>query len=344
MSNLKQLTQRSNFKSMAHCLVLSFLLLLTIACSENTQTHVGALNTGIDKGNIILNASHGGEGAAWAQADCASCHPLSIIHNKVNKIKSVVETKGYQSCMGCHGDNGTGQARPCLMCHNEQDLPTHPVQQGQFSHGFKAQQATHLSDQNCVSCHKASDMNGIFSLNRDLTHYQDKLGEFSDYSSISEFCLRCHNRDHQQTGFEIHSSSFNDPLTAIQDYFLNVDKHGNKDGSGQRLYAGLRNAYQYKTTVECTDCHSMHGTSNHQLIIHTSDQGVAKLNLNIKNKPHPVRVKEGNSAELCVLCHKMNTISDEGNSDAGNGLSGVHDVSSDCRECHRHGEAIQAGF
>ena len=344
MSNRKRFAAPCKLKTMQYWLILSCLLLLSAACSENSGTRVDTLNTELDKGNIILSNAHGGEGAAWAQADCASCHPLSVIHIKVSKIKGIVENKGYKSCMGCHGDNGTGQERPCVMCHNEQDLATHPEQQGEFSHGFKSKQTGSLPDQHCLSCHKASDMNGIFSLNRDLTHYKDKLGEFSDYSSISEFCLRCHNRDHQQAGFEIHSNSFNDPLTAMRDYFLSVDKHGYKEGSGQRLYAGLRDSYTYQSTVECTDCHSMHGTTNDRLIIHKSNQGVEKLNLSIKNKPYPVRVSDGNSAELCVLCHKMKIISDDGDADTGNGLSGVHDVSSDCQQCHRHGEAVQAGF
>ncbi len=37
----------------------------------------------------------------------------------------------------------------------------------------------------------------------------------------------------------------------------------------------------------------------------------------------------------------MNVINDSGAQDAGNGLSGVHEVNSDC---HTHGEATQIGL
>jgi hypothetical protein len=40
----------------------------------------------------------------------------------------------------------------------------------------------------------------------------------------------------------------------------------------------------------------------------------------------------------------MSDIVEQGDQDTGNGLSGVHQVSSDCRVCHVHGMAAQTGL
>ncbi len=102
--------------------------------------------------------------------------------------------------------------------------------------------------------------------------------------------------------------------------------------------------------VNCTDCHALHGTHNKQLIIDSSKKGVRGLADSLRNKPHAINTDAvngtvaGDYGQLCVLCHKMKVINDSGAQDAGNGLSGVHEVNSDCRDCHTHGEATQIGL
>lgn len=294
-------------------------------------------------GNLIPGISHGDDGSAWGLSDCAACHPLSVIHRHADRVRDIVRDKGYDSCTGCHGSNGTQQSRRCMLCHNGGDLPAHPPGDGSNGHDFAKATSEPLRDGQCLVCHIASDMDGRFEINRDLTRFADASQQTTPYASLSDFCLRCHNRDHQQAGFEISGTASDDPLTAIEDAWLYIDKHGLIDGGG-RTYAGLRNSYGYSSRVDCTDCHSMHGTQNAGLIIDRSDKGAIQLPTDFRNTPWPISVRDGDFSQLCVLCHQMATVLDQGAVDTGNGLSGVHQVGVDCRGCHSHGESAQAGM
>jgi len=324
-------------------IALLMLSMLLSACGDSNDKN-GAVS--VESGNLILTTSHGGQGAAWLLPDCAACHSLEVIHADVKQIRSIVRDKGYTTCTGCHGRNGSSESEPrrCSVCHNHSDLPHTPRLQGQHAHTFTVGDTAVLNDDQCVDCHVASDMDGLFEPNRDLTGYPDETQTVTSYGSISEFCLRCHNRDHQQAGFEIIGSSFNDPLIAVEEAFHFIDQHGSVDGSGTRTYAGLRQGYEYRTVVACIDCHAMHGTDNTKLIIDNSLKGVTRLDTSIREVPHSVTISNGDYAQLCVLCHQMKVILDDGDLETGNGLSGVHEVGSDCRICHTHGEAIQAGL
>ena len=311
---------------------------------NNSQDDKSAVS--LASGNLILTPSHGEKGSAWTLPDCSACHAIEVIHKKADGIRSLVRDKGYNTCTGCHGRNGSteSEARQCSVCHNQSDLPQTPQLQGKHAHTFTVGDTATPNDNQCIACHTASDMDGLFELNRDLTGYPDATQVISSYNSLSEFCLRCHNRDHQQHDFEIIANSFDDPLVAIEDAFNFIDQHGLVDGSGTRTYAGLRQGYQYQTTVACTDCHAMHGTDNSKLIIDSSVKGVAQLPVSIREAAHNVTVNSGDYSQLCVLCHKMNVVLDDGDLNTGNGLAGVHEVGSDCRACHTHGEAVQSGL
>ncbi len=320
-------------------LMLSLLLTACGGDSEGETKH-------ITEANLILDASHGEGGAAWGLPDCGACHSIAGIHDIADLIRGIVVEKGFASCTGCHGNNGTNESgsRQCVICHNNSDMPDNQIWQGQHGHGFSATLVADVSDEQCVYCHDASDMDGQFEINTDLTKYPNALQNIVDYSSEAEFCLRCHNRDHQQTGFEITGNSYDDPLVASEDDFNFIDKHGLVDGSGVATYSGLREAYSYQSVVDCTDCHSMHATNNEKLIIDSSNKGASQLDSVLRDEPYSVTVVDGDYSQLCVLCHQMETIVDEGAQDTGNGLSGVHDVGGDCRDCHTHGEAAQAGM
>ncbi len=325
-------------------LMLCLLLLLTACDSGSNQslsTDIGTDN----KNGLLLNTSHGGGGAAWGLARCDACHVTGLIHkNANNNIRQMVQAKGVDSCAGCHGTNGSDIKRQCLICHNANDLADAPIQTASHQHDFNASADNVLQDQQCLSCHYASDMDGVFENNRDLTRYADENGIETPYSSGSDFCLRCHNRDHQQTDFPIVNKSFDDALIAIEDSYTRVDKHGVISSSGMGTYAGLRSGYSYSSRVECTDCHALHGTDNIKLIIDRSDKGVSKLDSAIIKQPHSVAISGGDYSQLCVLCHAMETLQNQGDIDTGNGLSGVHLTGTSCIECHSHGEAIQAGL
>jgi nitrate reductase cytochrome c-type subunit len=326
-----------------------WLVLMLSACgggsSENQSNDVSQAS-----GNLILDTSHGGGGSAWGLAECSTCHAMQVIHQNVDDVRGIVRgmvrDKGYSTCTGCHGRNGTGESEPrrCGVCHNGADLSQAPQLSGQHAHGFKVGEAGSLGDEQCIDCHVASDMNGVFEPNRDLTRYVDEMQILSNYSDTSDFCLRCHNRDHQQTGFEILGNDYDDPLIAVEDAFRFTDQHGQPEGSGTRTYAGLRTDYEYPSVVACTDCHAMHGTDNTKLIIDNSTKGVKQLDPSLRETPYGVNVVDGDYSQLCVLCHQMAVVLDAGDQDAGNGLSGVHEVGSDCRPCHTHGEATQAGL
>ncbi len=328
--------------SLLLCFVLPAILLSACGGGSEGQTNKVSQSAG----NLMLDASHGGDGYAWGLADCSTCHALQVIHGRVDLIRDIVRRKGYSTCTGCHGRNGSSESEPrrCNICHNGADLPQTPLLTGQHAHGFVSARAGSLDDGQCIVCHLASDMDGRFELDQDLTRFPDAAENYSNYENKSEFCLRCHNRDHQQPGFEITGREYDDPLIAVEDAFRFIDKHGQMEGSGTRTYAGLRSGYAYRSVVDCTDCHTMHGTDNDKLIIDNSLKGVTQLDQQVRSRPYSIITPGGNYSQLCVLCHQMAVILDAGDEDTGNGLSGVHEVNSDCRLCHTHGEAVQAGM
>lgn len=296
-------------------------------------------------GNLILQPTHGknGNGSAWGIVQCDNCHSISLIHKDAPNIKTIAAQKGYPACTGCHGSNGTAAARACVLCHNANDLPRMPEVVGSKKHDFDAGKVQELRDADCVACHEASDMNGQFKHEVDLTIIPDKNGQKSPLSSQTEFCLRCHNQDHQQAGFKINNPDPNNVLRAAEHYFQHIDVHGQRLGGGSGTYAGLRPGYNYQSSVECTDCHAMHGTHNDALIIGNSATGVFKIDNNARQARFPVTVKNGDDSQLCVFCHAMPKPVGMGGVNTGNGLAGVHltGPGNNCRECHAHGKGAE---
>jgi hypothetical protein len=299
--------------------------------------------------NLLLDENHGGDGSAWGNKHCDSCHLLNFIHQKTTvTLRNIVREKSYASCSGCHGNNGTDNKRQCIICHNSSDLPYASRQSGDNSHNFinpdQSSENLSLNDTNCLTCHSASNMNGVFELNIDLTLFKDKYGHKSVYKQSSEFCLACHNRDHQQAGFEMSQENYRDPLIAMEDNYHFIDKHGIAKGSGQRTYSGLRADYNYPAIVACTDCHAMHGTHNDKLIIANAYHGASGLSSQIKDQDISIKSRNGQFAQLCVICHDMDFLVEDADIDTGNSLRGVHQASGLCLECHRHGMAVQTGL
>lgn len=327
---------------------LVFLLTLTFALIWGGAA-AAADFVALTPDNLFLTPAHGGDGSAWGKAGCRGCHVLGVIHaNAPRKTRDVVRAKGYDTCTGCHGSNGTRTPRRCAVCHNVRDLPLRPMLDGLHSHDFSVAKTKKLDDAKCLACHLKSDMDGRFEPEIDLTPIRDPQGETRAVTTVSAFCLGCHNRDHQPRGVKIQPRAaygLNDPLTAIEDDYTLIDRHGAAFGL-VGPYAGLREAgYVYGQEVECVDCHAMHGTRNGKLILDDSRKGVFQLSPVLRFKPHAVEVVDGNYAPLCVLCHNMDDPDvEEGHLDAGNGLSGVHDASSDCTECHVHGEPVRGGL
>ncbi|VAX09024.1 hypothetical protein MNBD_GAMMA25-105 [hydrothermal vent metagenome] len=329
---------------MSHLIYLLVVLFFLAACGggEITDTYNGELSSLSE--SLIVTSAHGDSGSAWGLPDCSACHKLGVIHEQADNIRALVQLRGYDSCAGCHGNNGTGILRQCLICHNQNDLPATPHQDGVRNHGFIADVEMLANDDSCFACHNNSDMDGRFDLNRDLSRFMDASQNYRPYSSLNDFCLRCHNRDHQQQAYPVREREPGDTLVTIEESWKHIDRHGEIDGLGARIYTGLRDGYVYSSRVGCTDCHTMHGSNNLKLIIGRSDNGVSLLDSSLRNRPYDVSISNGDFSQLCVLCHQMQSISDQGDEDTGNGLSGVHATGSDCRECHSHGEVVQAGM
>jgi hypothetical protein len=306
------------------------------------------IDVSLDKNQLLLTKTHGFGGVAWGKSECQSCHLMRRIHNTAPKIKGIVEDIGFSSCTGCHGKNGTNSERKCTVCHNPQKLPTSPILEGKETHDFKINETLPLDDTACIACHDRSDMDGDIEAGVDLTRYPDPtLLTGAPYRNGVEFCLSCHNSTHQQPGFLMETRFERDPLTLMDISYKFFDVHGYVDGSGQRTYSGLNESlYRYgDELVECTDCHSMHGTHNPKLIVDRTDKGMVRLGPLIRNLPVKIHVTEkGDYSQLCVTCHSMDEIIEQGDEDTGNGLSGVHQVGTDCRECHVHGLASQTGL
>ncbi|NOR51159.1 MAG: hypothetical protein GQ470_00930, partial [Gammaproteobacteria bacterium] len=321
--------------------LLAIVLLQLGGCGDDSDSgHTVAQGV-----NLILDSTHGDGGAAWGLPVCDACHLVEQIHAGASEpISTMTIDKGYDSCSGCHGSNGSSEPRQCLLCHNGVDMPASPHLDGSLSHNFSTNSLGGMVDADCLVCHVASDMDGSFELGRDFTPIADAMQLYPPYGSEADFCTRCHNRDHQQPGFEM-VTDYNDPLISIEDSYRYVDQHGEVDGTGTRTFAGLRDGYRYQSEVKCSDCHAMHGTGNETgnkgLIIDSSAKGASRLDLTLPElaaHPYDVVTGEGEYSQLCVLCHQMEMILDDGAVDAGNGLAGVHEVGSDCRACHSHGE------
>jgi hypothetical protein len=237
-------------------------------------------------------------------------------------------------------------------------------------------------------------MDGKFEVNKDLAMFDDAIVGELPYANISEFCLRCHNVDHQQQARPINicriqypelpsedkpkpdvvkKCSNRDQSLRAEDHYLKTDVHGLQDGNGIGLHSGLRSGtYAYQTVVDCTDCHTMHGTKNPNLIIEDSRQGLFLLDKDIRDKACTAKIKgaivegqpckievdgvitaadksktidKGDYSDLCVMCHSMTTVSDGGDTASHNGLTGVHtNQGTDCKSCHSHGNVTQEGL
>lgn len=323
-----------------YALILLSLLVIQSVWAANT------IDVSLEKKNLVLTPIHGGDGSAWGLENCSACHFKSRIHQDAPAIRDIVNEVGFSSCTGCHGSNGSKAERNCTICHNDQRLPHAPLQKGMEGHDFSADTTLEMMDKDCATCHYNSDMNGKFEIDVDLTRLQDlKTGLNLPYKSKTEFCLRCHNRKHQQPGYEIQARFDRDPLVIVSESYHTMDFHGYPKGLGTRSYTGLREGqYQYGDLVECTDCHAMHGTHNPKLIVDRSDWGMTRLAPSIRNIPINIHIEQGDYSQLCVTCHAMNTLVEQGNEDTGNGLSGVHQVGTDCTRCHVHGAAAQTGL
>ncbi|NOT85021.1 MAG: hypothetical protein HOP02_09675 [Methylococcaceae bacterium] len=330
------------FLSFRHSLFTIFTLLLL--CLSHPAWAANTIDVSLAKNNLILTPIHGGNGAAWGRDRCNSCHIINSIHKDAPQIRDIVKSKGYPSCAGCHGTNGVDSTvRACVLCHNAQDLPQSPLMNESKNHNFDTNTDASLSDKDCLSCHLASDMDGDFENNVDLTKLPDQAGVATPYAKQTDFCLRCHNQNHQQPEFRIKNTDPNNALSASEVDFLSIDVHGERNGSGTTVYNGLRNGYTYQSSVDCTDCHAMHSTHNDKLIIGDSSAGVFRLDQAFRNAKHRVNVRQDDDSQLCVLCHVMKTPIGQADKDTGNGLAGVHltGAGSNCRECHAHGKNEQ---
>jgi hypothetical protein len=303
-----------------------------------------ARDVSLEKNQIVLTLNHGGDGSAWGLSECSGCHVLRNIHGNAPKIKGIVQQTGYASCAGCHGQNGTTIKRECVLCHNESLLPKKPLMQDVKNHNFKMQEDSILNDKDCLACHYASDMDGDFEPAVDLKDYDLKGALDLPYRNGSEFCLRCHNKNHQQAGYEIQVRFKRDPLVMMAINYEHIDMHGKRLGEGNRTYTGLREAYEYQITVACSDCHAMHGTHNEKLIVDRSDAGMSLLKDSLRSVPISIDTPGNNYAQLCVTCHDSEEVVEESELQTGNGLSGVHQASGSCVECHVHGMAAQTGL
>jgi len=324
-----------------------FFLLVLSACLILSGASAFARDVSLANNQLLLTPNHGGDGSAWGQSNCAACHVKRNIHQTWagRPIRDIVLYAGYESCTGCHGRNGTSAKRECVLCHNSYLLPKKPIMENNKNHNFSVDKDSDLADSNCIACHDSSDMDGKFEVTVDLTHYPAQKGLDLPYRNQTEFCLRCHNQDKQQPGYEMTPRFRRDPLVMMEKNYQYIDKHGYPDGSGERTYAGLRESgYQYATLVECTDCHAMHGTHNEKLIIDRSDTGASLLNPELREQPVFVDVEQGNYAQHCVVCHESDSHVEDTGEDTGNGLSGVHQVRGSCTDCHVHGMAVQTGL
>ena len=255
------------FKTIAALINALCLMIVFSVCSQA----VWAREVSQTGGNLTLSKSHGG-GEGWGKTKCSSCHALFRLHDTVPKIKTLVEKTGFGSCAGCHGKNGTSIKQQCVICHNNTLMPGVPHRTGKHRHDYSLLKTKPTADDQCLGCHDASDMDGRFELNQDLTPYKGGNGQAEPYTNISEFCVRCHTESNPNKKYPIkHAGRRDQALRAETDYRL-IDKHGVKDGLGDgansvnevgALYYGLRSdQYSYHSIVECVDCHTMHGTTN----------------------------------------------------------------------------------
>lgn len=90
--------------------VLLTLGFLCTACGDANDLGEDISVTPVDE--LILTQEIHPEG--WGLTECVLCHPLFKIHVKTDdprvdleKIRGVVDRLGQDSCVFCHGENGT---------------------------------------------------------------------------------------------------------------------------------------------------------------------------------------------------------------------------------------------
>ncbi len=317
--------------------VAAVLCLLLAACGAGLPGEPPGPRVAAGEG-LLLDARHG-DGLAWGRDDCAACHPLAAIHRDAPRIRPLVRAKGYAACTGCHGDNGSGAPRRCLLCHGGHGVAA-PRLAGARAHAFGADGP--LDDGACLRCHPAADMDGRFEPARDLGPVPGPDGLPAAPASVDAFCLGCHDPGPRRRDSGLDGLPADDPRLAIGPAWRHLDAHGLPAGSGARTYAGLRPPYRYPQVVPCSDCHAVHGSDNPALLADHGRQAAHRLPAALRDRPIPIR--DGDFAPLCVLCHAMAVPVEAAAEDAGNGLAGVHRVGGDCRPCHRHGLAVQTGL
>ncbi len=277
------------------CMNFGYWMLFLVLAFAGMHQSVWARDVSQAKGNLFLTKNHGG-GEGWGKTQCESCHALFRIHDSVPKTKTVVEQVGFDSCAGCHGQNGTSMQKRCVICHNNDVMPGVPHRNGRHRHDFSLSNTIPTTDEQCLDCHKASDMDGRFELDKDLTLFRDATGAKPPYANISEFCLRCHTESNPNKKHPIVDAGRRDQALLAEENYRLKDKHGIKKGLGDgantepeiaALYYGLRlEKYKYPSVVECVDCHTMHGTNNaSNLIIDDSRQAKFFHDQKTRRKP-----------------------------------------------------------
>ena len=200
--------------------ISSYIFITLLLCLSLTSITAQA-EVSLKKNNLILDKKHGDDGSAWGNPRCDACHVRRNIHNSEagKPIRDIVLQVGPESCAGCHGQNGTKMPQKCTVCHNSTLLPAIPLIEEKRNHNFNVDKEKSLTDKNCLSCHDASDMDGDFELEVDLTHFKAQAGIDLPYKNHTEFCLRCHNKDQQQPGFEMEPRFSRDPLVTMADNY-----------------------------------------------------------------------------------------------------------------------------
>jgi len=91
-------------------LVFFVLGILCVACGDPNDIAEDISITPLDE--FILTQETHPDG--WGLTECLVCHPVFKIHQKTSdprvdleKIQGVVDRLGQDSCMLCHGPNGT---------------------------------------------------------------------------------------------------------------------------------------------------------------------------------------------------------------------------------------------
>lgn len=214
-----------------------------ITCTQCHEPH-GSKNAGLIDNNITNSSGNDND-----KDLCYKCHDSAS-----NSISSVNIKNQFEQTGSKHDITSSSVGLGCRSCHEP-----HSVSNTKFADS---------------SSDKPSDIS-------DPLNTKENWNKSSGSGRISEFCIRCHNKD---SGLVVEKLMTTSTIVPFSVYL----PEANFSGPGWNK-SDYNNSAHYQNNIECTECHEPHGSEYDRLLTRPEDQQSGDLT-------------EG----ICLKCHSGN--------------------------------------